>query len=111
MAINERRKHRRVPFVTKVSYILAEGVQYYYSQDLSLGGIFLETRKPFPIGTRLDLDFSLPESDTRVQVKGLVVRIIPPDPVHRELVPGMGIEFSQIPPESHAWLEAFLKKG
>jgi type IV pilus assembly protein PilZ len=107
--LNERRKHRRVPFVTKVTYALAESVQYYYSQDLSLGGMFLETRKPFAVGTRLDLDFSLPDTEARVRVKGEVVRIVSPDPVHRDLVPGMGIVFAALSPESQSRLESFLK--
>jgi type IV pilus assembly protein PilZ len=109
MMVNERRKHRRVPFVTKVTYVLAECVQYYYSQDLSLGGMFLETRKPFAVGTRLELDFSLPDTEARLRVKGEVVRIVTPDPLHRDLVPGMGIIFAALTPESQSRLEDFLK--
>jgi len=109
MPANERRRYRRVPFVTKVTYVLADNVQYYYSQDLSLGGMFLETRKPFSVGTRLELDFSLPDTEARIRIKGEVVRLVPPDPVHRDQVPGMGIIFTALTPDSQAKLEDFLK--
>ncbi|HUT53262.1 MAG TPA: TIGR02266 family protein [bacterium] len=109
MAMNERRRHRRVPFVSKVTYVLTDSFQYYYSQDLSLGGMFLETRKPFKVGTRLDLDFELPDTEARIRVKGEVVRIVPPDPLHRDQLPGMGITFTAVTPDSQSKLEDFLK--
>jgi len=110
MDVKEKRKHRRVPFVSKVSYILADNVQYYYSQDLSVGGMFLETKKPFPVGAKLELDFPLPETDSRIRVRGQVVRVTKPNPAHYNLVPGMGIVFIEVNPDTYAMLEEFLKE-
>lgn len=108
MSREERRRHRRVPMVTKVIHLLADTFQYYYSHDLSLGGIFLETKKPFRIGAELELEFELPGRDQRVRVKGVVARIVDAVPEHHEVVAGMGIEFKYMPAESRAELLAFL---
>ena len=85
MVSQDRRRHPRINFVTKVKYVLSEVEQYYYSRDVSLGGIFLETKKPFTVGTKLDLDFPIPDSETRARVTGEVVRVIKPDLDDRDL--------------------------
>jgi hypothetical protein len=45
--------------------------------DLSARGMFLESRSPLAIGSRLDLAFRLPQDDLAVHVVGQVVREVP----------------------------------
>jgi len=106
--VDERRQHPRVPLVIRVSHRLADAYMYYYSLDLSLGGMFLETRSPFPAKTRLSLDFQLPDRERRVAVEGEVVRTVTPDLNNPALEPGMGIAFTAIDAESLAELTEFL---
>lgn len=108
MFLGERRRHPRVSLVTKVTHIVSDTFHYYYSRDLSLGGIFLETRKPFPPGTRLHLEFSLPHTMERIHAEGEVKRVVEPDLESRDLVPGMGIAFVQLAEESASALKSFL---
>jgi type IV pilus assembly protein PilZ len=89
---------------------MADSFMYFYSQDLSMGGMFLKTRSPFPLGTRLMLDFELPGRTRRVMVVGEVARAVLPDLANRELEPGMGIAFTAIDPESQAELKEFLEQ-
>ena len=50
MADQERRQFPRIKLITKVTHVRGDFFHYYYSRDLSMGGMFLETREPFPIG-------------------------------------------------------------
>jgi uncharacterized protein (TIGR02266 family) len=109
--VDERRQHPRVPLVIRVSHRLADAYMYYYSLDLSRGGMFLKTRSPFPAGTRLSLDFHLPDRERRVSVEGEVVRRVVPDLNDPALEPGMGIVFTAIDPESLAELTEFLDRN
>jgi type IV pilus assembly protein PilZ len=104
----EKRQHRRIPMVTRVTHVSSEVTQYYYSTDISMGGMFLKTRKPFKVGTELELDFELAERSVRIKLKGSVVRTVEPDPERPDREPGMGISFTYIEPESKSELTAFL---
>ena len=105
----ERRRHPRQPLVIRVAHYHANAYLYYYSQDLSLGGMFLQTREPFAVGTRLALDFELPGRERRVEVEGEVARTVTAGLDDHVAVPGMGIAFTAIDPASRAELAAFLE--
>lgn len=109
MVIDERRRHPRAQVVIRVMHRQADAYMYYYSLDLSLGGMFLKTRSPFPAWTKLALDFELPERKRRVAVEGEVVRVVMPDLENPDTVPGMGIAFTAIDDESLAELTEFLE--
>lgn len=66
--------------------------------DLSLGGCYLESSSPFPIGTRVTL--TMKAGDAELQTEG-VVRVMHPDR-------GMGVEFNQKTAEQHRAVESFL---
>ena len=110
MTQSDRRRHPRIPMVTRVTHINYETVQYYHSLDLSMGGMFLRTRKPFRVDTELELDFELAEMRKRVQVTGRVVRTVEPDENNPDVVPGMGIAFTEVEEESLHLLEEFLSE-
>lgn len=104
----ERRKHPRKKLVIKVTYIQGDAFHYYHTRDVSLGGMFLETRRPFPVGTLLDLDFSLPDKKERVEVGAEVVRTVAYDPGNPGANPGMGVAFSRISARDREALADFL---
>ena len=66
--------------------------------DLSLGGCYIETVSPFPIGTNLDLQLSL---ETIVLIAATVVTCDP--------LVGNGIKFIRMLPEDREALKAFLE--
>jgi CheY-like chemotaxis protein/Tfp pilus assembly protein PilZ len=45
-------------------------------RNLSKGGLLLETKEPFGIGTTITVDFSLPGAKSKVKAKAMVVRTI-----------------------------------
>ena len=97
---SDRRLFRRVPFFRKVQYRFEtiEDFRSRFANDLSLGGMFIKTEKPEPMGTVIFLEFDLQDGSKILSGYGKVVRVNPagvPD-----FDPGMGIEFLKFDDES-----------
>jgi len=67
--------------------------------DLSLGGCYLDTASPFPLGTRIILSMKVAGVGFRAQGQVVVV--------HSEL--GMGVEFTQTTETQRSQLERFIQ--
>jgi type IV pilus assembly protein PilZ len=91
--IDNDRQHVRIPLALEVEYRTAGAFLVAYSVNLSKGGIYLETDNPMPMGTVLNLRFSVPGGDP-LEVTGVVawVRGVP-EPGKPA---GMGIEFENL---------------
>jgi uncharacterized protein (TIGR02266 family) len=103
----ERRTSPRVPLETQVNF--EGGTNFYtgFSQDISSGGLFVCTYDLQPIGTRVELTFSLPDGYT-VNAPGQVRWLrdpIEPDP---DAPPGMGIMFEELLPEDRRAIDEFV---
>jgi uncharacterized protein (TIGR02266 family) len=110
MEIQERRKYFRIKLIIKVKTIREERFHYFYSRDLSIGGIFLETDTPYPTGTNLDLEVPLPEVADKIKITGTVVRVVPLEDRQKGDIPGMGLHFSKIDPDDKAMLADFIAR-
>ncbi len=111
MAFTEKRKHPRIKLITKVTHLSGDFFHYYYSRDLSVGGIFLETQEPFPVGTEVKLEFPLPEVSDRLIVKGKVVRVVEHAEEGPGPYPGMGVEFVEMNEEANAQIADFVTRS
>lgn len=69
------------------------------TSDLSLGGCYIETIFPFPIGTVLDLRMNI--NDATLPIEATVVTSDPQV--------GNGIIFAKMLPEDHEMLKAFIE--
>jgi uncharacterized protein (TIGR02266 family) len=75
---------------------------------MSVGGLFLETNNPLPLGEKLQLKFSLPESNHPVSCQGRVAWVTSSGSPGNVANPqGMGVEFLGL--EDERQLKAFLK--
>ena len=110
MEFEERRKYPRIRLIAKVQLAAGGQSHYFYSRDLSAGGIFLETEHAYPEGTRLELEFALPEIADKISLKGEVVRIERPETRQVGAVPGMGIRFLNLEPETKSMLADFIAR-
>lgn len=63
-------------------------------------GIFVLTREPLEIGTRLLLKFASPDLGEPFAVSGVVQWINPVRPLSENLNPGMGVLFVDLTPET-----------
>jgi Tfp pilus assembly protein PilZ len=78
-----RRENPRVALATQIH--IQDSMSLAYSRDVSVGGIFVETKMPYEIGTRMDLRFHLNDGGPVVIAKGEVRYIVPKM--------GLGVQF------------------
>lgn len=68
--------------------------------DLSVGGVFISTATPVPVGTVVQMLFALPEGEMRMHG---VVRYVSADK-------GMGVEFTSMGTADQARLQELLRR-
>jgi uncharacterized protein (TIGR02266 family) len=93
-----RRKAPRVPLATQIH--IDDSMTLAYSRDLSVGGLFIDTKEPSKIGTGVDLRFRLSENDPVIIAKGEVRYVVP------KL--GMGVQFTEISDEDRRRVTTFV---
>lgn len=72
--LKEKRRSRRIPSSSPVSYA-TRGIAYEdFLQDISAGGVFIETHAMFTVGQSLTLTFPMPGHQHFITVTGEVVR-------------------------------------
>ncbi len=79
------------------------------SLNLSEGGLFVATSAAVPIGTGVDLQFTLP-SGSQVALHGVVRWQRAPDDRRPLLTAGLGIQFVEVSAEILAAVRAFVEQ-
>ena len=98
---NSRRKTSRVESAElRVYWTCGPRNDVLRARNLSLGGVFLETRKPPSVGTNAQIDFLVEEGQIRTKA---IVR-------HVKTAMGMGLEFTAIAQEDRPNLAALLTR-
>jgi molecular chaperone DnaK len=101
---NERRDTTRVAtnLAVRVKCSLIEEFILQYATNVSIGGIFIQSRKPYPAGTIIQFEVQLRGGDTIIRGKGRVIWSRPPSPPDQKpKPPGMGVKFLQLDKASH----------
>lgn len=106
----EKREHPRVSLELQVQCRVESFHQFMdeYSNDISLGGMFLKSRDPKPVGSLLHLKFSTGDGRKLIEGLGRVVRVRPPGSGG---IPGMGIQFVNLDPESRRFIEEVVEEN
>ena len=105
-------KDTRGPVNLRIKF-RSESLQQFierYGVDVSRGGIFIRTREPLPVGTRLKLDFQLVDTAPLFQGDGTVVWIREHDASRAGVTPGMGVRFDRLTQESQTTLDTILEE-
>jgi len=88
-----KRRYRRRTVRVMVDYSCDAGLASDPATTLGAGGLFIETDRPLPRGSRLKMSFRLPGSGQAHELEGRVCwRKLPED--SGQHAPGMGIEFT-----------------
>jgi type IV pilus assembly protein PilZ len=95
-----RRQATRVDVSWDVDCATDQTFLYAAIRNISELGIFVLTREPLEIGTRLLLKFAPPGSRESFSVHGVVQWINPVRPLAENLNPGMGVLFVDLTPET-----------
>jgi len=105
---SERRKHPRVLVRAMVDYESQDTFLYDYSENLSQGGLFIQTDNPLKMGDTFELKFSLPDIEKVFQVKCIVRWIVSEN--KEELLKGMGVEFQNLSNDDRDLIKAYVDK-
>ena len=96
----EVRSEPRISLTFRVRYNTPEGQRFESrAGGIGGGGMFIESLKPLPVGTKLAMEFSLPEKPEEwLPTKGVVAWVCPKADQYT-FSPGMGVQFTEVPQE------------
>lgn len=95
-----RRKHEREPFFMVTDYSTEDRVYRDYIQNVSAGGVFIETHMPFTSGQEVSLAFPLPNYKKYLKIIGEVARVTPQ---------GIGVVFKLVNQEQETMVKSLLE--
>ena len=96
-----KRKHSRKSCLISVDYSTPERFYREFVQDISAGGLYIETREPLSKGEGISLTFSVPDSQVPIRVTGEIVRTEES---------GIAVEFNKISKYQEEIMSSLLKK-
>jgi uncharacterized protein (TIGR02266 family) len=110
MTKKEQRLYPRVPIRTQVVFENedSEGVLYFFTTDVSAGGLFVETEVPIKLGTQVFLRFSLTPRAKPIQATGEVVRVMRDHKDKQKGKLGIGVQFVYIHPLDRQLIQDFI---
>jgi hypothetical protein len=104
-AAEERRGGPRIPIEMWVEETTGSERYFRRAGNLSKGGLRLEHTIPLPLGTIVNLTFTLPGDQTPVDVSGEIVSAAAPEDLR------MGVKFVNPTPDARAKIDAFLARS
>ena len=92
----ERRREPRTPVNIRIDYQTIDAFFSEFASNINQGGLYIKTTRPLPPGTRLTLQFLIPNRPAPIQVEGEVVWVN--ERTTKGINPGMGIRFEDLDP-------------
>jgi uncharacterized protein (TIGR02266 family) len=99
------RLHHEIP----VAYRSVGSFLTDWATNISQGGMFINTRKPLPVGTLVKILVQLPGASFPFNITGRVTRVTEYDN-RANMVPGMGVEFTDVDEARRLELESFVAR-
>jgi uncharacterized protein (TIGR02266 family) len=99
------RLHHEIP----VAYRSVGSFLSDWATNISHGGLFINTRKPLPVGTAVKILVQLPGASFPFQLEGRVTRVTQFDN-KANMVPGMGVEFTDADETKRKEISAFVER-
>jgi uncharacterized protein (TIGR02266 family) len=99
--VDDGRTEPRISFSIRVKYNTPQGLHMESrAGGIGGGGLFIESEGPLPVGTKLVIEFALPDSPTEwLSAKGVVAWVCPRADQYT-FSPGMGVRFTDIAAET-----------
>ncbi len=102
-----QRQRPRVRMQAEVDFQSDDNFFNGFSANISDGGLFVATTSLVPLGTEVDLAFTLP-SGARIETKGVVRWVREVNDKLPEAFPGLGVQFKHLEPTAQAAIDQFL---
>jgi uncharacterized protein (TIGR02266 family) len=106
---DNKRRASRLQHELPVAYRSVGSFLTDWATDISHGGMFINTRSPLPVGTEVKILIQLPMVESPVGLSGRVTRVAEFDN-QANVVPGMGIQFTDMDPSKREQLETLVKR-
>ena len=100
---NEKRQHRRAKLVTQIRCEALGREELHVTRDISVGGLFVSSKEPFPPDCEVSVFFNLRPSDPAISCQGKVVYSL------RGL--GMGVQFTELSGADRVSLQKFVDES
>jgi uncharacterized protein (TIGR02266 family) len=104
-----KRRAQRLDHEIPVAYRSVGSFLTDWATNISQGGLFINTRKPLPVGTAVKILVQLPGASFPFQLEGRVTRVTEFDN-RANMVPGMGVEFTGVDDAKRRDIEAFVAR-
>jgi uncharacterized protein (TIGR02266 family) len=104
-----KRRASRLEHELPVAYRSVGSFLTDWATNISQGGMFINSRKPLPVGTGVRILLQLPSLEFPLGLSGKVTRVVEPGS-GKGSVPGMGIEFTDVDPSRRAQLESIVTR-
>lgn len=98
---NEQRLNSRKDIFLPVDFASSDKFFRDFIRDISLGGVFIETKQPLKTGQKLAMTFMTPDNQHHVKINGIIVR---------DIQNGIGVKFDNTTPEKAAQIKEFLSR-
>ena len=109
MSDDNKRRATRLNHEIPVAYRSVGSFLTDWATNISQGGLFINTRKPLPVGTTVKILVQLPGTSFPFQLAGRVTRVTELDN-RANRVPGMGVEFTDVDESKRHELETFVER-
>jgi c-di-GMP-binding flagellar brake protein YcgR len=96
-----RRKHPRAHLATQIQ--CEEAMSLAFARDISVGGMFIETNNPMPVGSRLTLRFNLENNDPIVEAAAEVT--------YQVGRMGVGVQFIELTSDDLTRIDNYVTKS
>lgn len=103
----ERRKNYRLPFDSKVIYTDGEKSATAYSVNISRGGLFMMTMNSYPIDTKINLSFLIPNQTGSFSCKARVAHLVHNNQ-RSDIECGIGFEFLELTKAQQSTLNLYV---
>jgi uncharacterized protein (TIGR02266 family) len=109
MSADNKRKAPRLHHEIAVAYRSVGSFLSDWATNISQGGLFINTRKPLPVGTDVRILVQLPGASFPFDLEGRVTRVAEFDNV-ANMVPGMAVQFTGIDHTKQRKLDTFVHR-
>jgi uncharacterized protein (TIGR02266 family) len=109
MAGDNKRRAARLHHEIPVAYRSVGSFLSDWATNISHGGLFINTRKPLPVGTAVKILVQLPGASFPFELAGRVTRVTQFDN-KANMVPGMGVEFTDVDEAKRRDISAFVER-
>ena len=97
-----RRGYLRKSLKLPVTYAIGENTYRDSTKDISLGGVFIFTRRYFQIGQQIRMVFRNKDNNNPVKIFGKVARVTPE---------GIGVKFLSMNNDKKTWILTLASEG